>query len=93
MAETLHMWNGEAKPSHIDNIKPWTLAVEEKIEAPLRKVVEDVFRRVYGKAGMLSAEEQSLIEAVGKDITEKLILSAREHEIPVWNPTADSYEF
>ena len=92
MATDKHMWCGEEKPAHLDNIKEWQLTCADHIERTLMVAVKNTYQMTYGMGPSSIVIEKDLWPIV-KEVTPKLIEEMRKNDIPVWNPEADNYEF
>lgn len=88
-----HIWGGKEMPAHVGNIKDWTQQVDDKLLYSMQKTVEGMYRMTYNERHTLSEDQEELINAVAREVLDKLYDIAREYCIEVWHPTADSYEF
>lgn len=89
---TPHYWNGKKKSAHIENIKPWTVNVEDKAVAILLDAFLALTQETIGRKD-ISAEDAERINDAAENIKETFLETARKCGIPVWFPTADSYDF
>ena len=84
-----HFWHGEEMPAHVDNIKEWTNKVEDEIIGDIIELLEKIAENTdYSK----KPSEQDYLD-MAKALFSDVIETARKGGIPVWDPTADSYEF
>lgn len=91
MATDKHMWCGEEKPAHLENIEEWQLNCGDSIESTLMDAVKAICSMTYWVPPQ-GIDENDLWPVV-KEITPKLIEEMRKNNIPVWNPEADNYDF
>ena len=90
-----HMWCGCEQPAHLDNIKDWQLKCGDILE----NILFDAFKQIYARTttGIVLPvnvnEDVIFIWPAVKDALPGVIKAARDNGIPVWDPTADNYEF
>lgn len=87
-----HIWNGKQKKAHIENIKPWSDEVENKTVNILLDAFLSLVQETAGTEEITSADAEK-INCAAEDLKEIFLETARKHDIPVWFPTADNYEF
>lgn len=88
----LHYWGGEEKPAHIENIKPWVTSVNDTVSDLLEKAYMELAKRTLGREELTDGEKDNVFYA-SQAVRELFLKTARYYDIPVWNPTADNYEF
>lgn len=93
MDEQQHVWGGIEQPSHVKNIRGWMQQVDDKLLNHMQSTVEYMYRMTYNKRGVLSEDQEDIINVVARETLDKMYDIAREHGIEVWHPTADNYEF
>ncbi len=86
-----HMWHGCGQPAHLNNIKDWQLKCGDALEYILMDAFERIYMMTTGTLPFKINEDD--IRPAVKDALPGVIKAARDNGIPVWDPTADSYEF
>ena len=84
-----HFWYGEEMPAHVDNIKEWQITTGDTLE----NMLESLFIKIAIKTGFIEEEHTTDYMDMAKKILPAVMETARKGGIPVWDPTADSYEF
>ena len=89
---TEHMWFGRKRPSHVQNSKEWTNLGEACVT---NEILKEAFQQLYETAVQQKPDEamQENILAAAEEMKQAFFETARRHNIPVWYPEADSYDF
>jgi len=93
MATNKHMWCGEEKPAHLENIEEWQLNCGDPIENTLMDAVKLIYAMTYGVSPLQAGLIEDELRPIVKEVTPKLIEEMRKNDIPVWNPEVDNDEF
>ena len=92
MTNYIHMWQGIRKPGHIENSKEWSTNVETQTVHILLDAFLALTQYTIGKED-ITEEDAANINDAAESLKEAFLETARKHNIPVWFPTADNYDY